>query len=377
MDLDELRSVQSKERRKDSLQHLRDSFYGDVAEYLADRKRRRDERAASVDSPFSDAEVRKLSDEIDTAEEVVESLYERRVGKVVKLASFAAAGAPADTDGMTAPEAELFEDLVVRIERNKGRVLDVLEADTDAAMDAPDDTAVPAGPEAGTGAEPAAVDAPAATAETDDGTPTTDSARQEPPGSSETPAGNDAGGVLADAMGATSADGAGDATTGGGDSTDAVGAADAGADRPTATTGTAEPAESPSPGGTDDGPSPASPEEFVPGSEPDRAGDSDGTGGTAGPGETDGTNAAGDASDGATDPAGVGADVAPDERTSLSAGDGDSDGGDRRTVRITRDVGEILGVDDIEYELATEDVVTLPSENAAPLVERDAAEPIE
>ena len=35
MNLDELRTVQSKERRKDSLQHLRDSFYEDVAAYMA------------------------------------------------------------------------------------------------------------------------------------------------------------------------------------------------------------------------------------------------------------------------------------------------------------------------------------------------------
>ncbi|TKX76832.1 hypothetical protein EXE53_29765, partial [Halorubrum sp. SD626R] len=47
---------------------------------------------------------------------------------------------------------------------------------------------------------------------------------------------------------------------------------------------------------------------------------------------------------------------------------------DRTTVRITRDVGPILGVDDREYDLASEDVVTLPAENADPLVQRDAAE---
>jgi DNA replication factor GINS len=47
---------------------------------------------------------------------------------------------------------------------------------------------------------------------------------------------------------------------------------------------------------------------------------------------------------------------------------------ERTTVRITRDVGEVFGVDERAYELSADDVVTLPSENAGPLVERDAAE---
>jgi DNA replication factor GINS len=47
------------------------------------------------------------------------------------------------------------------------------------------------------------------------------------------------------------------------------------------------------------------------------------------------------------------------------------------TVQITDDVGAIYGVDDREYDLASEDVVTLPSENAQPLVERGAAEKLD
>jgi DNA replication factor GINS len=43
-------------------------------------------------------------------------------------------------------------------------------------------------------------------------------------------------------------------------------------------------------------------------------------------------------------------------------------------VRITQDVGEILGVDERTYELSAEDVVTLPAVNATPLLDRDAAE---
>jgi DNA replication factor GINS len=47
---------------------------------------------------------------------------------------------------------------------------------------------------------------------------------------------------------------------------------------------------------------------------------------------------------------------------------------ERVTLRITEDVGRIFGVDEREYDLETEDVVTLPTTNAGPLLDRDAAE---
>jgi len=354
MDLDELRSVQSKERTKDSLQHLRDSFYEDVAAYIGERKRQRDERAASVDQPFSDKQVRKLSNEIETAEEVVESLYERRVGKVVKLASFAAAGAPTDTDGMTVQEAELFEDLVVRIEQNKSRVLDVLEggADVDLAADAGDAAPAPteaaataaaaAEPESTTagGGEASAAgppdpDLPEPGTEVDVTTDGGDAGDASPGGGADAA---DASGVLADAMG-------GDGSTATESRTEAqsVAVADAGSTGAGATESHAGSTSDPD----------ASPEEFVPGSEPDRAGgaNTDSTAATESTASTDST------AGGGSEPA--------------------ADGADRRTVRITRDVGQILGVDEREYDLANDDVVTLPTANADPLVERDAAEPIE
>jgi len=64
-----------------------------------------------------------------------------------------------------------------------------------------------------------------------------------------------------------------------------------------------------------------------------------------------------------------------DEATADTADAADSS--DRATVRITRDVGAIFGVDEREYDLANEDVVTLPAENADPLVQRDAAEQLD
>jgi DNA replication factor GINS len=272
MNVEELRSVQRTERQKDSLQHLRDSFYRDVADYVAERKAERKRVAAAADDPFSSPAVSRLTDEIETAEEVVESIYERRVGKIVKRATFAAAGMATEDEGLTTEERELFDDLVARIERNRETVLDTLasDADVDPTADGREPTGASGDGAAGTSDAPSTDSAPTDASERVDPAP----APSSPDDATPAPDPDD---LLAEAMG-------GDATADDGE-------------RP--------PDESPAPDG--------------------------------------------------------GAAAAPD-------------GTDRTTLRITRDVGEIFGVDEREYELASEDVVTLPTPNAEPLLDRDAAE---
>jgi DNA replication factor GINS len=297
MNLDELRTVRRKERQKDSLQHLRDSFYADVARYIDQLKDERQRAFESADQPFSDPEVQRLTDEIESAEEIVESIYERRVGKTVKLASFAAADMPAETEGLTEEEMDLFDDLVARIQTNRRTVLDTLagkhEADdgSEASTDAPAEDAVARG-------DPHPDEEPASAG---------DAASEPDPRAAEaaafieedTTAGTeeDADDVLASAMG-----------------------------------GRSEPESEPTEtGGSDD--RRATPPETGPDSD---TGD--------------------DAS------AGPESDDAATERT---------------TVRITDDVGEILGVDEREYDLEREDVIVLPTANAEPLIQNGAAERID
>jgi DNA replication factor GINS len=322
MNLDELRTVQMKERKKDSLQHLRDSFYADVATYIEELKARRSRAADQADDPFSSPEVRRLSDEIETAEEVAEAVYERRVGKVVKLASFAAADMPVDQEGMTSEERRLFEDLVDRIEQNKTAVLDTLagkHAESEAeGGSSPTGTATPDEPKPADSATAASADERATTG-------------------GESPE-SEGGGVLADAMGGDDPSG-----TTAGPTTDET----------TRTSGTVDdgsqgrpiPPDGPPADGAASGGGSGTPDADVPADDGDRS--------------------AGDAGAGVTDDTGptVGADAGTDT--------------DRTTVRITREVGEIFGVDEREYDLSTEDVVTLPSANAEPLLERDAAERID
>jgi DNA replication factor GINS len=315
MNLDELRTVQSKERSKDSLQHLRESFYADVADYIAELKEQREQAAESADSPFDDPEVNRLTDEVKTAEDVVEAIYERRVGKIVKRASLAAAGMPADEEGLTNEEQELFTELVERIESNKEEVLDILAGESD-----PDVSPTP------------------------------------------TPA---------------------ESTAGGADSRAEAPDSSAAVDKSSAADSTPEPGDTPTPGtSADESDEDVSAADVMGGTATDAAESSSASS------ATDGDSTPATDSDDARPAADEAAAIAdgPDDPASESSDDGEdsedeegllADLDERTTIRITDDVGEIFGVDERTYELASEDVVTLPEANAAPLVERGAAEELE
>ncbi|MFB6171141.1 MAG: hypothetical protein ABEJ23_01310, partial [Haloarculaceae archaeon] len=196
MDLDELQSVQNRERQTDSLQSLRSDFYEEVGEYV---QHLREERERVADEEGFDApEFRRLSDEIDAAEDTVESIYERRVGKIVKAASFAAAGMPADDEGLTDEEQALFDRLVDDIEGNRERVFAVLagEAEADAVPSSP-----AADPDAADATPGEAPPAPDPDADPDRGAPP-----REPDSPSNRGEGQSAGVDAADAMGGAAGD---------------------------------------------------------------------------------------------------------------------------------------------------------------------------
>ena len=151
MDLAELQSVQSRERDSDDLQELRESFYEDVGAYIAALKEQRDQLAAEADDPFGSEEISQITDEIETAQEVVRAVYERRVGKVIEQAALAAAGYRVEPTGMTHEEERLFERVAETIESNKATVLDVIEGEnvdgvtpTDTASSEPEPDTTPA-----------------------------------------------------------------------------------------------------------------------------------------------------------------------------------------------------------------------------------------
>ncbi|RQG95852.1 hypothetical protein [Natrarchaeobius chitinivorans] len=359
MNLDELRSVQSKERQKDSLQNLRPSFYQEVGEYIADLEDERDRVAEQADDPFSSPEVGRLTDEIETAKDVVEAVYERRMGKLVKQASLAAAGMPADDEGLTAEEVDLFDDLVDRIESNKTRVLDVLEGADPAAVDA-EPNATEAGaadregetdPEAKTGADPAKADSGAVETETATGVES-ESGHQPPsetprPSADETPTPPPQEPPDPEAEPQT---------------TSSDGSEESSSITPADVMGGSQPASP-----DDDQPSGVK-SDFEADPRPENDPSTDGS---------SGTEPAGTPSRDSKPESGRAGGPDSDDRTTGDSSANAADDVDRVTVKITRDVGSILGVDDREYTLSSDDVVTLPERNATPLVEQEAAEPLE
>lgn len=295
MNLEDLRAAQTRERATDGLQDLRDSFYGDVATYISELKERRDAAAAAADDPFGDPEVQELTDKIETATQVAEAIYERRMGKLVKQASLAAAGMPDEEGGLTDEEQELYDDLVDRIEANKNHVLDVISGEEPAGSAVAEDTFESSGSGLGeTASGPAEGDADA-TDRTDTGT---------------------ADASAAAAMGAGPSEDGEDSTV-----------------------------EAAPP--RDGEPTDAIAEDLA--------------------------RVKGDEADSGTDAESGGSDDdSPDEGDAVTDGDVE-----RATIRVMDDVGEIFGVDERSYTLEAEDVVTLPEENAKPLVEKDAAEKID
>jgi DNA replication factor GINS len=299
MNLEDLRAAQTRERATDGLQDLRDSFYVDVAEYIQELKDQRETAAAAASDPFGDPEVQELTDKIETAEQVAEAIYERRMGKLVKQASLAAAGMPDDANGLTDEERALYGDLVDRIESNKAHVLDVISGDADP----------------GSTDQQATEDAAAPGSGDSDADPFGDA--------SDSPSPTDPPDEQGDASAAAAMGGGLDS-----DKSDAASASETGADDPPAADQNAD------------------------------------SGGLAADSESADAIAA--------DLAAVRGSDSHDEDEGA-----DADDVERTTVRVTDDVGEIFGLDEREYDLEAEDVVTLPAENAKPLVEKDAAEKLE
>ena len=73
MNLDELQSIRDRERQSDSLQQLREDFYVDVGEFVQELREERDAVAERADDPFDAPEVNRLTDDINTAEQTVDT----------------------------------------------------------------------------------------------------------------------------------------------------------------------------------------------------------------------------------------------------------------------------------------------------------------
>ena len=351
MNLEDLRSVRNTERRKDSLQELRPTFYRDVGQYIGALSDERARLAATSDDPFADPEIVRLTNEIQTATDVAEAIYERRMGKVVKQASLAAAGMTASVDGLTAEEEALFDDLVARIEGNKAEVFAVLDGDDSFDSGTTDGKSV---------------ESPTPDVERENDRPESAdvSEARRTDGSSRSPTDTEASPPVGDPEGERDADGGTNGSPdghGNGPAPDGLDAAavmggESSVDVAESSVDVVEPSV--------DGPN--SPADGADSSSEAMESKSDTPESTSDSAEM-----------GTPPPPPPDAERNPTTESSRSAVGSTPDDVDRLTVRITTDVGSILGVDDREYTLSADDVVTLPEANATPLIERDAAEQLQ
>lgn len=100
------------ERQKDSLCQLDGEFYADCRAYF-------DELREEIEAADDEAERAQLNTELGKAESAFEALIDRRQGKLLKQASLASTGFPADTEGMSESEDECYEDLLDVLEGHR------------------------------------------------------------------------------------------------------------------------------------------------------------------------------------------------------------------------------------------------------------------
>jgi DNA replication factor GINS len=357
MNLNELRSVQSRERQTDSLQQLRGSFYEEAGRFIQQLREEREQVAERADDPFDAPDVQRLTNEIKTAEQTVEAIYERRIGKLVKQASLEAAGMTADAEGLTTEEREAFDRIVSTIEENREHVLSVLANNRDANADTTtedSDGVVPtnhnANPDSRTNPDTTPNSNPDSktnsnsvrdeTEQSASSSETTEPARTE----ETTPPERDGSTDPADSTDSINSSDSSDPT----DSVEAQDTDDVSQNVSVADVmgdGGAAFAQESSPSAPPDVPLEAEPQNVsVHQSDAADTGNRNGDSGDSGSGGTT-SNTGGDA------------------RAQVN----------RATVKITRDVGKILCVDEREYDLSEDDVVELPETNVGPLLEHDAA----
>lgn len=101
-DIEEVRAARARERQNSRLVAMADTTVFDRVEAAIDA-------GAGIDE--------------DRAVELVTELADERAGKLIKLASFDAAGMPIDRDGMTDDEEALVEDLTQRIDEWRASVV--------------------------------------------------------------------------------------------------------------------------------------------------------------------------------------------------------------------------------------------------------------
>ena len=124
MDKEKLWNILYEEKSTGSLQELPRDFCEDVKDYIESLE----EEKKEADARWSE----QVEDEIRSAKGKVEDIINRRIGKIVKLAS---SGMKTSPKGMLAEEERIFEGVKSHVEEGKGRLfalmLDAKESESE------------------------------------------------------------------------------------------------------------------------------------------------------------------------------------------------------------------------------------------------------
>ncbi len=118
MNLDDLRLLQSNERGSPQLQEVEKELYRKIAEYV----RALDENLFKI-GDSDELKAQKIRDERDSARRVAEGLFERRLGKIIRLASLKASGFGKSPKNLTPEEQEIFESLAETLQKGRAKIL--------------------------------------------------------------------------------------------------------------------------------------------------------------------------------------------------------------------------------------------------------------
>lgn len=135
MNLDELRSVLDEERETGTIQPLRPSFYAEARSFIEELETERDHLAAESDEPFSDPEVGRLTDRLESARGVLEAIFENRIGKILNHGATAATGDTTDTPELTREEVVLYDAVVEAIRETRATAIAGESVATDDALE--------------------------------------------------------------------------------------------------------------------------------------------------------------------------------------------------------------------------------------------------
>ena len=104
-----------KEKFKNDLQQLEETFFNDVVKYLEERKKSL-LSSESKDSIFASENIIKTKKQIENIQKIISELYERRETKLIQLALTASrTNYPQDSSSMTFEEKKLYFDLVNKL----------------------------------------------------------------------------------------------------------------------------------------------------------------------------------------------------------------------------------------------------------------------